>query len=167
MGLGRVFTYIIWIPSIKNLPTVDEVAYFFRDFRLNPDGIRPLPTESERLAQEQLELQQGQGQGQDECVACLGFPHMLVALAVDRGSRRFDSRPNQATASHPRCPHAHTYSQQQQRHKPRLSYHQQQHERQFRSFVVKFDSPDEAQRAIREKQMEHWGQGKVHIVSYK
>ena len=60
-------------------------------------------------------------------------------------------------------PHTHS----QQRHKPRLTYHQQQYQRQYRSFVVKFDSPDEAQRAIREKQAEQWGQGKVHIVSYK
>lgn len=35
------------------------------------------------------------------------------------------------------------------------------------SFIVKFDSPDEAQRAIREKQAELWGTGKIHIVSYK
>ena len=55
---------------------VDEVAYFFRDFRLNPDGIRPLPTEGERLAQEHLE----QG-GQDECVLRL-FAFFAMCLAT-------------------------------------------------------------------------------------
>lgn len=36
-----------------------------------------------------------------------------------------------------------------------------------KAFIVKFDTPDEAQRAIREKQAELWGTGKIHIVSYK
>lgn len=57
---------------------MDEVAYFFRDFRLNPDGIRPLPTEGERLAQEHLE----QG-GQDECVLCLLFSPCVLATVEE------------------------------------------------------------------------------------
>lgn len=34
-------------------------------------------------------------------------------------------------------------------------------------FLIKFDSSDEAQRAIREKQFEWWGDRKIHILPYK
>lgn len=62
----------------------------------------------------------------------------------------------------PDLTYGHTPFAHRQRHRGR---HQQN--RRGQSFVVKFDDPDEAQRAIREKQLEPWGFGKVYITAYK
>ncbi len=89
--------------QVQHVPAgmgVDEVAYFFRNFHIAPEGIRRVET---------------------------GMRRASMAWHKKTGGGRMDSS----------------------------------------LFLVRFDNVDEAQRAIRERQFEKWGDRRIQLIPYK